>query len=241
MTSCNQVFAKQPCFLTLSLRWHAPAPLRYQPGITDIADKWKVRRATVDDIPQLISLWQLEQLDPGLLEKRFTEFQVVTDEDGRLLAAIGLQIVGTQGLLHSESIARAEYSDVLRGLLWKRLQVIIQNHALERLWTQMDTPSWRDRGFGSASEDLCKGIPTAFVGAARAWQVMILRAADANAAVERELAQFRAAQQEEVARLRVRAQTMKRVALGITVLVFLVVVAWAVVLLKYGPRMFGRQ
>ncbi|HTD65669.1 MAG TPA: hypothetical protein VK846_03950 [Candidatus Limnocylindria bacterium] len=199
------------------------------------------RRATVEDLPQLIALWRLEQLPVDALEKRFTEFQVVSDETGQVIATIGLQIAGAQGLLHSESIARADLSDSLRDLLWKRLQVIIQNHALERLWTQMDALYWRDRGFEIASDEQRKTLPAAFPPGEGKWQVMTLRAADANAAVEKELAQFKTLQQEEAARMRERVQLMKRIALGLTIFVFLLVVAWAVVLLKYGPQMFGRH
>lgn len=203
--------------------------------------RFVTRRATVDDLPQLISLWHLEQLPAEALEKRFTEFQIVSDDAGQVMAAIGFQIAGTQALLHSESMARPELSDTMRDLLWKRLHVIIQNHALERLWTQMDSVYWRDRGFTNASDEQRKGLPVAYLPGEHPWLVMTLRAADANAAVEKELAQFKTLQQEETARMRQRVQTMKRLALGITVIVFLLVVAWAVVLLRYGPKMFGRH
>jgi hypothetical protein len=45
-------------------------------------------------------------------------------------------------------------------------------------------------------------------------------------------------QQEEVARLQEQVRWMKRVALGITVVVFLLVIVWAVTLLKVGPKLF---
>ena len=196
------------------------------------------RRATLEDLPQLISLWRLERLPAGALEKRFTEFQIVSDTAGQVLGAIGIQIVGSHGLLHSESMAKPELSETLRELLWKRLQVIIQNHALERLWTQMNNVPWRDRGFAGASAEQIKTLPPLFNAGESEWQTITLRAADANAAVEREMAQFKTLQQEEAARLRRRVQWLKRIALGITVVVFLLVVVWAVVLLKYGPKIF---
>ena len=38
--------------------------------------KIQVRRATLEDLPKLIALWQKEFLPWEVLEKRFTEFQI---------------------------------------------------------------------------------------------------------------------------------------------------------------------
>jgi len=65
----------------------------------------QVRRATIEDIPQLISLCQQENITPVDLEKRFKEFQVVQGPGGEVLGAIGLQISGNHGRLHSGSLA----------------------------------------------------------------------------------------------------------------------------------------
>jgi N-acetylglutamate synthase-like GNAT family acetyltransferase len=196
------------------------------------------RRATFDDLPQLMALWRLERLPAEVLEKRFTEFQVVTDETGQVLAAVGVQIAGTQGWLHNESIAKPELSDVLRERLWNRLQVIIKNHALERLWLQNNSPYWRTRGFERANAEQLKLRPAAFFSSQLEWQVVTLRAADANAALEHQLAEVKALQQQETAVIQRRIKLMKQIALGVTVVVFLLVVAWAVVLLKFGPKLF---
>ena len=82
-------------------------------------------------------------------------------------------------------------------------------------------------------------LPPAFQNEAGAWNVMTLRAATAKATLEQEFAQLKTMQQEESARMRGRVRWMKRIALGITVVVLLLVVAWAVVMLKYGPKMLG--
>lgn len=200
--------------------------------------RYVTRRATVEDLPQLISLWRLEQLPAEVLEKRFTEFQVVTDDAGQVLAAIGIQISGTQGLLHGESIAKAELSDTLRERLWNRLQVIIQNHALERLWTNASALYWRERGFERATEEQLKSLPASFQNGGLEWHVMTLRAAVAAAALEHEFAEIKALQQAETARLAARVRWMKRIALGVTIVVLLLVVVWAVVMLKIGPKLF---
>ena len=55
-----------------------------------------VRRATLDDLPQLIELWQMEKLPVEVLDKRFTEFQVVADASGRIVGAVGMQLSDKQ-------------------------------------------------------------------------------------------------------------------------------------------------
>jgi CHASE3 domain sensor protein len=149
-----------------------------------------------------------------------------------------VQVQGADALLHSESIARPELGDTLRELLWKRLQVIIHNHALERLWTQINVPYWRDQGFEPASVEQLQAVPAAFPQDVRAWNVKVLRAADATAAMEREFARLRLLQQEENDRMKSRVQWMKRAAFVITVIVFLLVVVWAITMLKVGPKLF---
>ena len=49
----------------------------------------QVRRATIDDLPRLVPLWQREDLPWEALEKRFKEFQVVEESGGELIGALG--------------------------------------------------------------------------------------------------------------------------------------------------------
>ena len=202
--------------------------------------RFVARRATVEDLPQLMALWRLEQLPAEALEKRFTEFQVVSADAGQVLAVVGLQIIGAQGWLYGEAMAKPELADRFHDLLWNRLQIIIQNHALERLWTQMTGVFWRDRGFKRATEEQLKLRPAAFQGTEGEWHVATLRAANASAALEREFAEIKALQSREKERMRERVRWMKRLALGVSVFVFLLVVVWAVVMLKFGPKLFQR-
>ena len=202
--------------------------------------RYAARRATVEDLPQLLALWRLEQLPAEVLEKRFTEFQVVCDAAGQVLAAVGLQLAGAQGCLHSEAIAQPELSGTFRELLWNRLQVIIQNHALERLWTQLTAAFWREHGFARASAELLPQRPAVFPSHEHEWLAVTLRAANATAALEREFAELKALQAQEKDRTQERLRWMKRVALGITIFVFALIVVWAVVMLKFGPRLFQR-
>ena len=196
------------------------------------------RRATVEDLPQLLPLWRLEHLQADDLEKRFTEFQVACDATGQIVAAVGLQISGAQACLHSEAIGAAEFSDLLRELLWKRLQVIIQNHALERMWTTLAATYWRTIGFDKATAEQLETLPPAFQPGAGEWLVITLRAANANAALEREFSQLKALQEQESQRMRERVRWAKRIALGITIVLVVLVLAWLAVILKVGPRIF---
>src|SRR5262249_16714198 len=77
----------------------------------------QVRRATVEDLQKLMPLWQRENLPAQDLEKRFKEFQVVQGHGGELLGAVGLQIAGAEGCLHSEVFAHHEQADALRQQL----------------------------------------------------------------------------------------------------------------------------
>ena len=53
-----------------------------------------VRRATLDDLPTLLGLWEVNRLPALELERRLTEFQVVSRPDGVVVGAIGLRPCG---------------------------------------------------------------------------------------------------------------------------------------------------
>src|SRR5260221_8194674 len=99
----------------------------------------QIRRATVEDVPKLVPLWQQENLPWQDLEKRFKEFQVVA-EGPEVLGAVGLQIAASEGQLHSEVFAHHEQADALREKLWERSKIVAANFGLVRLVTQLTTP-----------------------------------------------------------------------------------------------------
>src|SRR5689334_7905888 len=111
----------------------------------------QVRRATIEDLPKLVALWQAEGLPVQTMEKRFKEFQVIAGTDDAILGVVGLEIAGLEGRLHSEAFAHPEQADDLRALFWERFQVLAQNHGLVRVWTQFATPFWTHSGFQVAS------------------------------------------------------------------------------------------
>ena len=83
------------------------------------------------------------RLPPDELEKRLTEFQVVETADGKLLGAIGIQIVRQHALLHSEGYSDFALADAARQLFWERVQTLASNHGVFRIWTQESSPFWK--------------------------------------------------------------------------------------------------
>ena len=118
----------------------------------------KARRATVDDLPALKSLWTAAQLPADALESRLTEFQVV-ENHGEFAGAIGVQIVRTAALLHSEDYADFAVADAARELFWERIQTLAANHGVFRVWTQETSPFWTHWGFQAANAEILERLP----------------------------------------------------------------------------------
>ena len=184
---------------------------------------YTLRRATVDDLIGLKQLWQRAHLQVLDLEKRLTEFQLIVTDSGDLLGAVGLQIDGKQGRVHSEAFTQSEDQDKHRQQLWERLQSIARNHGLVRLWTRESAPFWTQRGFQEATEEVLQKLPAVFGDGSKPWLALQLR--EENIAVnspEKEFELFQAAQQASYERLMQQAKVLRTVAyiiLGIAVLV----------------------
>jgi N-acetylglutamate synthase-like GNAT family acetyltransferase len=207
--------------------------------IMTAAPRFQARRATVEDLPQLMTLWTLEQLPAEALEKRFKEFQVVSDDSGQVVGALGLQVSGSQGLLHGEAMARPELADQVRDLLWTRIQAMIHNHALERLWSPSSAPYWRGKGFIPASGELAEAVPAPFQEQGKQWHVLTLRTPDANAAIEREFARMQTMQQEEKAKMQATVSWMKRAAF-IALFVLMLIAAGSIFVVRFAPQLFRK-
>lgn len=77
------------------------------------------------------------------LERRLTEFQVAVDAGGALVGAVGFQIAGKQGLVHSEGFTDFGAADTVRPLLWERIKMLASNHGTMRAWTKEATQFWK--------------------------------------------------------------------------------------------------
>lgn len=202
----------------------------------EIEDNLQVRRATLEDLPGLLPLWQSERLPVALLEKRFTEFQVVRAGD-ELIGAVGLHISAQQGKLHSEAFARPELAEAARPLLWERLQTIAQSHGLTRLWTRLDAPFWRSAGLEAV--DVPRALPTEFAEDNARWAVLALREESAlPLTLDKQFEMFRAMSREETERTFERAKKIKFVAFLLLVVLAGLVAIWVIFLFRLKPHIF---
>jgi N-acetylglutamate synthase-like GNAT family acetyltransferase len=174
---------------------------------------FQVRRATVDDLGALRVLWEAMHFPAADLEKRLTEFQVAVAEDGSLLGALGMRISGRHGMLHSEAFSDFALADTLRQLLWARMQSVISNHGLARLWTQETAPFWKQNGFQAADGETLKKLPTAWATEETDWLTVQLRdEAALEISLEKEFAKFKAEEKRNLAKALNRNRTLKFVA-----------------------------
>jgi N-acetylglutamate synthase-like GNAT family acetyltransferase len=186
----------------------------------------QVRRATIEDLPQLTALWQQENLPTAELEKRFKEFQLVQAPEGTILGAIGLQVSGTQARLHSEALLHPEQGDELRAKLWERTRLIAGNFGIARIWLHSSAPFWRTTGFQPAGSDDLAKFPPEF-GDSQGWQVLKLREEAVAVSIDKEFAMFREAERERTEKMFRQAKVLKMVAAVVAVGVFLLVIVWA--------------
>ena len=199
----------------------------------------QVRRATIEDLPRLVELWQAEKLAVVECEKHFKEFQVV-EEEGKVTGAVALQIVGGDGLLHSEVFAHPEHADTLREKLWERVRMIAGNHGLFRLWSQLAAPYWKS-AFQEASAELTAKVPAAFAKQDRPWLYVQLKEDVAtDVSLDKEFALFREAEREQTQKLFQQARFFKVLAIGLGIGVLILVVVWAFMFLKTQNRLKTR-
>jgi N-acetylglutamate synthase-like GNAT family acetyltransferase len=195
----------------------------------------QIRRAIVDDLPQLKKLWRIARFSVEDLEKRFTEFQVAQNDRGEVVAALGLQLAGADGKIHSETFSDFALSDTLRPLLWERLQVLARNHGLFRVWTEEEAPFWKkDAGFSTPPGATLGGLPEAFGPAHERWLALRLRdeASDPNL-LEAQFAIFRDAERAKREKILQRAELLKMAGTGISVLLFLFAIAVLVWVMRH--------
>jgi N-acetylglutamate synthase-like GNAT family acetyltransferase len=187
--------------------------------------EFSVRRATVEDLGGLKQLWERARLQVLDLEKRLTEFQLAVTPDGDLLGAIGLQIVGKAGHIHSEAFTLPEQGESLRAALWERLRNLARNHGLVRLWTREEASFWLQAGFTEAKADLLTKLPAVFGDPHRRWLALQLKEdTTPTLSLEQEFEIFQQASRAsseavmaQARKLRTLANVIAWVALGVVV------------------------
>jgi N-acetylglutamate synthase-like GNAT family acetyltransferase len=179
----------------------------------------RIRRATTEDFRSLQALWRSMHFSSDDLEKRLTEFQLVEAADGQFIGAVGLQIAGPHGLLHSEGYTDFAAADAARELFWERLRTIATHHGVFRVWTQENSPFWSRCGFQPATLELLERLPADWKKPAGQWLTFQLKDEAAIATVEKELQLFRESEKKRTADALHQARTMTTT---ITIIAFIV-------------------
>jgi N-acetylglutamate synthase-like GNAT family acetyltransferase len=177
----------------------------------------QIRRATVDDLPALKSLWLAARLPAEELESRLTEFQIV-ENDGIFAGAIGVQIVRQHARFHSEDYADFSVADAARELFWERIQKIAANHGVFRVWTQETSPFWTHWGLQPADAETLARLPEEWKPLAGRWLSLELKNEDAiNHALQHQFAGFMAAEKQQTAQVAARG---RKISIFFTVVFF---------------------
>ena len=195
----------------------------------------RLRRATTDDLPHLKSLWKGMNLPADELEKRLTEFQVVTDTAGTFMGAIGFTVARQHALLHNEGFTDFSVADAARNLFWERVQILCANYTVFRIWTQERSPFWKNYGFRPPGTELLNRLPSEwrneFDGA---WLTLQLKDEEAIAeALGKDFAGFMAEEKKQTERVREQAQTIRNVVTGIAFAIGALAFGFAIYLLVH--------
>lgn len=203
------------------------------------ATNFKVRRATIDDLPELISLWKSLDLPATDLQNRLTEFQVAQSAEGKFLGAVGMQIAEKQGRIHSEGFKDFALAEQLRPMLWERLQSVATNHGLFRLWTQERAPFWSRTGLKPAKDEPLQKLPVVWKNLPGEWLALQLRDDAAIEAIsgDREFEMFMESEKQSTQRMFGQARVLKFIATAIAVLLAVFVAFAVIYLLKKNPQM----
>lgn len=194
---------------------------------------FRVRRATVDDLDALRNLWQAMGYPTEGLERQVTEFQVAVDGDGVVCGALGLEISGRHGRLHSEAFADFARADEFRAEFWGRLQLVASNHGVARFWTEESSLFWRQQGFDQPDDATAKKLPPVWAREQAKW--LTLQVWDEEVVektLAREVAQFKATEQQINARRLRRGRILNYIATALAILLAIFVGAYALWLLR---------
>jgi N-acetylglutamate synthase-like GNAT family acetyltransferase len=185
--------------LTLFPQPTQPLPLRSTSVASPAVDEveYRARRAHVDDLPGLEALWQRVGLPWDQLERFLTEFIVVMDSEGAILAAVGLQTAGEEGLVHSEAVIPRDDEAELRSALWQRLQIVARNQGVGRLWTLEDDAFWRSIFIPASTADIAAS-PLASADLQAAWSTLqLVDRARAQKLIDERMALWEASRQSD--------------------------------------------
>jgi N-acetylglutamate synthase-like GNAT family acetyltransferase len=199
---------------------------------------YRVRRATLDDIGQLMEIWKAMNFPADELARRVTEFQVAEEANGKVLGAVGFQIAERQGRVQCEAFSDFAFADQLRPLLWDRLHAVATNHGLLRLWTQEEAPFWSHCGLVPADPEALAKLPAAWRGGTRQWLTLKLRDDPTESiSVDKEFALFMESEKARTQRAFQQARILRFIATALGFALLLLVVAAAFLVWKKNPQL----
>jgi hypothetical protein len=204
------------------------------------SENYRVRRATLDDLPTLKPMWEAMRFPSADLERRMTEFQVVESSAGKVLGAVGFQIAGRHAHIYSEAYSDFGVADSVRPLIWNRIQALSTNHGLVRLWTQEPAPFWRQHGLLPATPEALKSLPESWTGPGE-WLTLPLKDENSIVSLEKELAMYMQAEKQRSARTLSQARTLKTIATVIAVIFAVIVIGGTLYIASKNPSIFGRR
>ena len=194
-----------------------------------------IRRATLDDLPALRSLWEVARLPVDELEGRLTEFHVVLS-GGSFAGGIGLQIVRQHARIHSEDYADFSVADPARELFWDRFQKLASNHGVFRVWTQETSPFWTHWGFQPANAELLGRLPDEWKAFEGRWLTLELKNEEAiNEALKTQFTGFRDTEKKHTERIAAHGRTIRVFFTVIFFVLGIIGIALAVYLLFRHP------
>jgi N-acetylglutamate synthase-like GNAT family acetyltransferase len=201
------------------------------------ANDFKVRRATIEDLPALNALWKTMDFGVLELEKRLTEFQVAVDSNGSVAGAIGYQMQGKQALIHSEAFTDFSLADMLRPLLWERLKMLAANHGTVRVWSQEDSRFWAQETLTKPDADALEKLPANWAAQPGDWHTLKLREdVEEVLSLDKEFAMFAEAERERSRSALNQAKVLKTIATVIALILGLVVLVGVGLMLMHKFR-----
>jgi N-acetylglutamate synthase-like GNAT family acetyltransferase len=181
------------------------AAMNPQPGL-------RVRRATLDDLVPLRTIWLSMRLPADELEKRLKEFQVVENADGDVLGAVGIQFSKQDALFYGEGFSDFSIADAARQMFWQRFEALAANHGVFRFWTQEASPFWTRWGFQPANAEMLARLPEEWKTSEGQWFTLPLKNEEAiTSALESKFAGFMDSEKKQTALVAEKARTLNHI------------------------------
>lgn len=201
---------------------------------------WSVRRASIEDLPQLKLHWESTGVDNEALEKKLTEFQIAEDAEGTIRGVIGVRLAEQEAWIYHESFSYEDQGDPIREAIWLRIKNLAQNHALFKIWTHSTAPSWNNLGFVDATPDILSGKPSVFENETNRWKVLVLREPEQGISLDKEFELFQQEQLADRENLMNQAALMKKLSYVLLVIVVIGGVTLLVISFMKGMTFLGR-